>query len=90
VAGGPGWRLRKIFGIGKLFREIAGDFGEGPELRRRHRLQDHGFAMFFDQDLGALEAEGLREADCLAAPVLEDFCGRHIYTMYLRVGGVNG
>ena len=78
-----GRRTGKVCGIGKFFRKIASDFGEGPPFPFRHGLEHDLFAMLLDEHFGAFEAKGFREADGLAASVLEDFCC-HIYSLYLR------
>ena len=75
----PGRWRGKIAGIGKRFREVAGDFGERAKFFRGHGLEQDVVAMLFDQDLGAVEPEGLREADGLTASVAKDFGSEHSY-----------
>jgi hypothetical protein len=62
---------------------VASDFGERPELRRRQWLEYDFLAVFFDLNLGALKAEGLRQAYGLAPSMLENLGSNHIYTLYL-------
>lgn len=81
MPGGPRWRFREALGAGEPIGEVAGDLGERFELRSRHRAKNHFVAMFFDQHLGALKSKGLRQADGLTATMLEDFRGRHSYTV---------
>ena len=75
----PGRRLRKVATLRKRFSEMAGDLGEGTELRRRHGREDDLCPLSGNPNLGAFEAEGLGQADCLAASVLKDFRRRHSY-----------
>lgn len=83
MPGWPGRRFGKVSAIGKLLGEVSGDFGERSKFRRGQWLEHDLVAMLFDQHLGPVEAESLWQADRLASSVLEDFCNRHSYRLYL-------
>ena len=85
---GPGRRFGKVTGIRKFLRKIACDLGECPKLRKRHGLENDLIIPLFDQNFRALEAKCLRQADGLATSMLKDFCGIHIYTLYLFLKAV--
>ena len=74
-------RRGKVPGVGKRVGEVTSNFGEGTEFFRGDGLEQHVVAMLFNQDLGAFEAEGLGQADSLAAPVTKDLGGDHSYKM---------
>ena len=77
----PGWRLRKVATIRKHLGVVAGDLGKGTELRHRQGREDYLRPLPGNPDLGALEAEGLGQADRLAPTMLKDLRRRHIYIM---------
>jgi hypothetical protein len=70
-----------------VFEKVARHVPDGAEVRQRtgSRPEDDGIIPLFDQNFRALEAKCLRQANGLAASMLEDFCGAHIYTVYLFV-----
>jgi hypothetical protein len=80
---GPGRRFGKVTGIRKFLRKILRDLGECPKLRKRHGLENDLIIPLFDENFRAFEAKRLRQANGLAASMLEDFCGIHIYILYL-------
>jgi hypothetical protein len=64
---------------------VTGDLDERAKFLRGHRLEEHVVALLFDQDLGAVETDGLRKADGLTASVAKDRGGDHSYeATYLR------
>ena len=87
----PGRWLGEAGGIRVVLEKVTGHVPDGAEVRQRTvgRPKDDGIIPLFDQDFRALEAKRLRQADGLAAPMLEDFCGYPIYIVYLCQRGVN-
>ncbi len=79
--GGPGRRFGKVTRIRKFFRKAACDLGKCPELGKRHGLENDLVAVLFNKNFLALEAKCLRQANGLAASMLEDFCGIHSFCM---------
>lgn len=83
VLAGARWWFWEVTSIWKPLRKVARDLGEGPELWRRQGFENDILAVFFDLHLGAVKAEGLRQAYRLAPSMLENLGRNHIYTVYL-------
>jgi len=83
MLGGPGWRLGEITRMRKLFRQVSGNLGKVTELGDRNGFENHLVAMLFNENLGAIETERLRQTDRLTTTVLKDFRSAHSYILYL-------
>jgi hydroxymethylbilane synthase len=86
--GRPGRRFGEILRVRIFFRKEAGDLGESAEFRCGHGFENHLVAMLFNEDLGAIETEGPRQPDGLAASMLEYFRSGHSYDLYLQSANV--
>jgi len=79
----PRWWCGKVASIGKFFGKVACDLDKRVEPGHRHRLEYHRIALFFDHNFSAFKAKGTRQADGLAASMLEYLGGDRGYKLYL-------
>ena len=79
MLGGTGRWRRKFTGFREFFREVASDFSKRAKFHRRHRLEQHVFAVSFNQYFRGGKTKGLREADGLASSMTKYLGGDHSY-----------